>query len=118
MKTKFTLLIIAGLFFAAGTQAQDRSYENDNHNDGYRNDFRYERRDDYDYKTQMFNLQQRLMHEMDELDRARDCGDWFKARHEKLEIASIRNQMREMNYRRRYDNDDHHYRDHDHDGRF
>jgi len=100
MKTKFTLLIIAGLFFAASTQAQDRSDENDHRSDVYKNDFRYEHHDDFDYRNRMYNLQQRLMHEMDDLSRARECGDWDKAHHEKREIAEIRNQMHEMNQRR------------------
>jgi len=116
MKTKFTLLIMAGLFFAASTQAQDRGYQNDNRNDG--NDFRHERHSDFEYRTQMNNLQQRLMHEMDELDRARECGDWEKARHEKREIAEIRTEMRQINHRRWFDDDDYHHRDRDYNGRF
>ena len=118
MKTKFTLLIITGLFVAAATQAQDRSYDNDRRHDVYKNDFRREHYDDFNYRNRMYNLQQRLMHEMDALDRARECGDWDKAHHEKREIAEINNQMREMNRRRWFDNDDHHYRDHEYNGRF
>ena len=40
MKTKFTRVIIASLFFGASTRAQDRGYNNDHYDDGYKNDFR------------------------------------------------------------------------------
>lgn len=118
MKTKFTLLIIAGLFFAAGTQAQDRGYDYDHRGDEYKNDFRQERRDDFYYKTQMYNLQQRLIHEMDELDRARECGDWEKAHHEKREIAEIRDEMRHINHRIWPDQRSDFNRNHEYNSRF
>jgi hypothetical protein len=114
MKTKFTLLIIASLFFAAVTQAQDRGYDNDHRDDGYRNDFRHDRFDNLSYKTRMYDLQQKLNYEMNELDRARECGDWEKAHREKHEIAEIRDEMRHINYRRWSDQQDEFNRNHDH----
>jgi len=113
MKTKFTLLIVAGLVFAASTQAQDRGYDND-HRGGYKNDFRQERHEDFNYKTEMYNLQQRLAHEMDELDWAKECRDWHKVKAEKREIAEIRDEVRQKHF----DNDDYHYKDHDYNSRF
>ena len=119
MKTKFTLLIAAGLFIAAGTMAQDRSYQNDHRDNNYANDFRYERHGDFGYKEHMYNLQQRLMREMDELDRARECGDWDKVQHERREIAEIRNEMHEIKHRRWFRHDDNEvYRNHDYNSRF
>jgi len=73
MKTKFTLLIIAGLFFAAGTQAQGRNFDNNHRRDLYKSDFRHERHDDFDYRNRMYILQQRSMHEMNKIELARKC---------------------------------------------
>jgi hypothetical protein len=98
MNTKYTLLLIAGLFFAASTHAQDRDY--DHREERYTNDFRQDRREDMHYRVQIYSLQQRLDHDINELDRANQFGDWQKARHEKWEMAEIRDQIRHINYRR------------------
>jgi hypothetical protein len=105
MKTKFTLLIIAGLFFAASIQAQDR-------------DRQYDRNADYGYKTRMHELEQKLNFEMNELGRARECGNWEKARHEKNEIAEIRDEMRHVNYHRWSDQQNDFNRNHHYNSRF
>jgi hypothetical protein len=105
MKTKFTLLIIAVLFFAASTQAQDRGRQ-------------YDRHDDYNYKTRMFDLQQKLNFEMNELDRAKACRDWRKVQSEKREIAEIRDEMRHINYRRWADQQNDFKRNRDYNSRF
>jgi hypothetical protein len=118
MKTKFTLLIAAGLLFSVATMAQDRGYENDHRNDGYRNDFRQERHEDYNYKTRICDLQQKLSCDINELDRARECGDWEKVHYEKREIAQIRDEMRHINYHRWSDQQDEFGRNHDYNSRF
>ena len=107
MKAKFTLLIAAGLLVSVATMAQDRGYDNDHRDNSFRSDNRYERHDNFDYRTKMFNLQQQLNHEMDELDRARECGDWDKARHEKREIAETRFEIKKLQRHKYFDNDYH-----------
>jgi hypothetical protein len=122
MKTKFTLLIMGCMFIAASTKAQDGGYRNDNRNDEYRDyhnrDNRFDYQNYYDLRNQLYGLQQRLMHEMDELDRARDCRDWDKVDHERQEIAQIKYQMWQINQRMRYRDFDDDHRDHDHDRRY
>lgn len=105
MKTKFTLLIIAGLFFAVSTQAQNRDHQ-------------YNRHDDYNYKTHMYDLQQKLNYEMSELDRAKACRDWRKVQAEKREIAEIRDEMRHTNYRKWVDQQNDFSRNHDYNNGF
>jgi hypothetical protein len=96
MKAKFTLFIAVGLLVSMATMAQGRSYENDNRDYGYKNDSRYERHDNFDYRAKMFSLQQQLNHEVNELDRARAYRDWDKVRYEKREIAEIRYQIKQL----------------------
>jgi len=103
MKTKFTLLIIAGLFFAASTQAQDRGY--------------YDRHDEYNYKTKMYDLQQKLSYEINELDRARACRDWRKVQFEKREIADTRDEMRYINHHKWAEQQNDFNRNHDYNSR-
>lgn len=105
MKTKFTLLIAVGLLLSFGTMAQGRSYENDNRDYGYKNDSRYERHDNFDYRTKMFSLQQQLNQEINELDRARACRDWNKSSHEKREIAELRSAIKQLQRGRYFDKD-------------
>ena len=115
MKTKFTLLIAAGLLVSVATMAQDRGYDHGDRGNGYGYDNRNERREHFDSRDQLYNLQERLEHEMNEFERARECGDWEKARHERMEIAEIRQQIRELKYHRWHDDD---YRDHRYHERF
>ncbi|HVM90028.1 MAG TPA: hypothetical protein VMT76_17705 [Puia sp.] len=111
MKTKFTLLVTIGLLASVATMAQGRDYRNDDRDNGYKNDNRFDNHYNFDYRSRMFELQQQLNHEFNELDHARDCGDWEKARHEKREISAIRSKIKDLQRRRYFDRDD--YRSHD-----
>ncbi len=99
MKAKFTLLIAAGLFISATTMAQDYNHRDN----GYKNDSRYERHENFDYKSQLFNLQQKLSFETNQLDRARECRDWNKVRFEKRQISDLRGQISYLKSHRNYD---------------
>ncbi len=99
MKTKFTLLIAAGLLVSVATMAQDRGYDYRDNNFNH-----YEHREIFDYRTKMFSLQQQLDHEFNELDRARECRDWEKARFEKSEIAQTRFEIKKLQRYRYSDN--------------
>ncbi|MBS1666649.1 MAG: hypothetical protein JST58_04660 [Bacteroidetes bacterium] len=114
MKTKFTILIIGCLFIAANTKAQDWGYRHDDRNNGYwgnqysGNQYGYPnyQQNYYDLSGQLYNLQQRLMQETDELDRARDEGDWDKVNHDRQEIAQIQYQIWQINQRMRCRHED------------
>jgi hypothetical protein len=106
MKAKFTLLIVAGLFISATTMAQDYGHRDN----GFKNDSRYERRENFDYKSQLFNLQEKLSFEINQLDRARACRDWSKVKFEKRQIADL---QRQISFLKR-----HKYIDHDYNSRF
>ena len=101
MKAKFTLLIAAGLFISATTMAQDFNHRNN----GYKNDSRYERHENFDYRSQLSNLQQKLSFEMNQLDRAKACRDWSKVKFEKRQIADLRSQINFLKSHKHYDYD-------------
>jgi len=101
MKAKFTLLIAAGLFISATTMAQGY----DRHDKGFKNDSRYENRSNFEYKSQLINLQQKLSFEMNQLDRAKACRDWSKVKFEKRQIADLRSQISYLKSHKHFDND-------------
>ncbi|MBS1947222.1 MAG: hypothetical protein JST47_05600 [Bacteroidetes bacterium] len=111
MKTKFTLLIVSCLLTSVVTKAQDWSHENDNRDYAYKNDRHFDNRNNFDYRSQLFYLQQQLRYELNELDRAKAFGNWEKARHEKHEIAQLRFEIRKLRRHRYFDRDD--YKDYD-----
>ncbi len=108
MKAKFTFLMIFGLLMVAQTYAQNWNRNYDNHNNGY--GYRQDNRDNRYYNDQLCQLQTRLNHELIELDHAMDWGNREKVYHERQEIASIREQIEQLNWRKRHDDDDDHYR--------
>jgi hypothetical protein len=111
MKAKFTFFMIFGVLMVGQTYAQDWNRKYDNRNDGYGTTYRSDIRDNRYYNDQLNQLQSKLNHELNELDRAMDWGNREKVYHERQEIAAIREQIEQLNWRRRHDDDDDdHYR--------
>jgi hypothetical protein len=110
MKAKFTFFMIFGVLMVGQTYAQDWNRRYDNRNDGYGTTYRSDIRDNRYYNDQLNQLQSKLNHELNELDRAMDWGNREKVYHERQEIAAIREQIEQLNWRKRHDDDDDHYR--------
>jgi hypothetical protein len=121
MKSKFTLLLAAGLFFTMATQAQERRYE-DRRDNGYSNQYQNRDRDGYNNRGDQdrrfdgdrdnfrdegfYDYRSRLAKEFAEYDRARACGDYEKMWHEKREIRMIFRQIHHNRSYRHFDDND------------